>query len=953
MADSNDSNKTLSEILQTLKEQKKFQSFQQDHLVKIEKAHKETIQAASKIAIATKESSKKSDGLFGSLQKLFSKSGNKEAEFEKAQAEKIKAKETKKQTIFLEQIVNGISGLGESMNNLANSLKEKAKGGLGMVIAGLIAPIVIIVNFFKQLSAEFRFLKKLTGGGLKKIFAPLKNFLNSEKGIGKFFGDFAKKMNPKNWKWVQSLNPKNWKWVQSIQTFFAESKSFQKISKTFKSVKESLGKAVKWVLKIVDPMVDFFKSILGIGKTAGETVGKAGKIMKWASSFGKTLGKIFLPITFLMSAFDFITGFMAGYKEDGIMGGLKGGLTELFKGLLGFPLDLLTRGVSWIFEKFGWTSLSKKMDSWTEEGGFSGLIEKFIGGFFDAIKSVVEWVKDLFKDPLGTLKETWNQLLGGVASIGEWLGQMYGKVAEWFGTLFENPMIKIEETWNNLLGGVASIGEWLKKTLISPIGDWFSKTFSFDSFKKILASAVKLIFMPVEIIKSKLLNPAADWLGKIFGFDSSEFTDFSVMNEAEKMWGKVKKWFGEIFTFDFSKIKMPDLDLTEGIKGLVRGMLDALSLIPGIGKLIEKTDLFKWANAKPKPKPKSPSISNAQIKEGLSDGKTFRDDSYFDKGASYQQWSQSEEGKGYLKKYFGGKGFGPGKGKKAYAAWKEGKPAKATPVKSKEGKPAKATPVKSGGGSAIRKINPKSLGIDWDFISKKEGGAQLKGYVPDPEGSKSGVTIATGFDLGARSLKDISGLSPELQAKLAPYLGKQKYEAQAALQANPLTITKEEAKQIDRISKAKAVSKLQNEWNKYAEKTGGKRFEELSSSQQTVAASVAFQYGSLSKTPNFRKAMQSGNWTQAVNELNNFGDSYSTRRKSEAMYLQASLDPSMRMQNLNSLQNDNMNLKTLKGQQAPVMVNAPKTINNNGGGTNLVMPKNAQHDKMIVYSTEA
>lgn len=917
MADSNDSNKTLSEILQTLKEQKKFQSFQQDHLVKIEKAHKETIQAASKIAIATKESSKKSDGLFGSLQKLFSKSGNKEAEFEKAQAEKIKAKETQKQTIFLEQIVNGIGGLGESMNNLANSLKEKTKGGLGMVIAGLIAPIVIIVNFFKQLSAEFRFLKKLTGGGLKKIFAPLKNFLNSEKGIGKFFGDFAKKMNPKNWKWVQSLNPKNWKWVQSIQTFFAESKSFQKISKTFKSVKESLGKAVKWVLKIVDPMVDFFKSILDIGKTAGETVGKAGKIMKWASSFGKTLGKIFLPITFLMSAFDFITGFMDGYKEDGIMGGLKSGLTELFKGLLGFPLDLLTKGVSWIFEKFGWTSLSKKMDSWTEEGGFSGLIEKFIGGFFDAIKSVVEWVKDLFKDPLGTLKETWNQLLGGVASI----------------------------------------GEWLEKILIIPIGDWFSKTFSFGSFEKVLASAVKLIFMPVKIIKSNLLNPAAKWLGKIFGFDSSQFTDFSVMDRATKMWENVKKWFDDIFTFEWPKIEMPDMG--EMLKGFAPKK-DSLAwkILPG--------GLYEMVyGGKPKP---PPTQEEQEIKDRTGTEFVYKTP---EERKQIEKERRAQEDK---KKTTGGATTAVAKGdidgieaeiEAIDIKWSyENNPQEAAKlIKRKKqlmkDKKAildsrKATPVKSGGGSAIRKINPKSLGIDWDFISKKEGGAQLKGYVPDPEGSKSGVTIATGFDLGARSLKDISGLSPELQSKLAPYLGKQKYEAQAALQANPLTITKEEAKQIDRISKAKAVNKLQNEWNKYAEKTGGKRFEELSSSQQTVAASVAFQYGSLSKTPNFRKAMQSGNWTQAVNELNNFGDSYSTRRKSEAMYLQASLDPSMRMQNLNSLQNDNMNLKTLKGQQAPVIVNAPKTVNNNsGGGTNLVMPKNAQHDKMVVYSTEA
>lgn len=208
----------------------------------------------------------------------------------------------------------------------------------------------------------------------------------------------------------------------------------------------------------------------------------------------------------------------------------------------------------------------------------------------------------------------------------------------------------------------------------------------------------------------------------------------------------------------------------------------------------------------------------------------------------------------------------------------------------------KATPVKS------TKVNPKNIGIDWDFISKKEGGSMLNGYVPDPDGSKSGVTIATGFDLGARSIKDLQGLPQDLQAKLAPYLGLHGQDAVAMLRKQPLKISAKEAKLIDKMSKGAAVNKLQREWNKRAEETGGKRFEDLTSAQQTIAASVAFQYGSLSKTPNFRKAMQSGDWSKAVNELNNFGDSYSTRRQSEAKYLMASLDPNKRTQAMRALE---------------------------------------------------
>ena len=61
--------------------------------------------------------------------------------------------------------------------------------------------------------------------------------------------------------------------------------------------------------------------------------------------------------------------------------------------------------------------------------------------------------------------------------------------------------------------------------------------------------------------------------------------------------------------------------------------------------------------------------------------------------------------------------------------------------------------------------------IDWDFIAEQEGSRKLKGYVPNAGGSKSGVTIATGFDLGARNLSDLSGLPQAIIDKLTPFLG--------------------------------------------------------------------------------------------------------------------------------------------------------------------------------------
>ena len=63
--------------------------------------------------------------------------------------------------------------------------------------------------------------------------------------------------------------------------------------------------------------------------------------------------------------------------------------------------------------------------------------------------------------------------------------------------------------------------------------------------------------------------------------------------------------------------------------------------------------------------------------------------------------------------------------------------------------------------------------IDYKFLSDLEGGSKTMGYVPAASVSKSGVTIATGFDLGQRNENDLKSLklSVALTNKLKPYLG--------------------------------------------------------------------------------------------------------------------------------------------------------------------------------------
>jgi len=169
--------------------------------------------------------------------------------------------------------------------------------------------------------------------------------------------------------------------------------------------------------------------------------------------------------------------------------------------------------------------------------------------------------------------------------------------------------------------------------------------------------------------------------------------------------------------------------------------------------------------------------------------------------------------------------------------------------------------------------------IDFDFILKQEG-FETKGYVPDAENSKSGVTIASGFDLGARKLSDLKGLPQDIIDLLSPFLGFQGAEASEI--APNLEVSEDQAKIINEFAKSEAITNLKTKW----ENATGTSFDDLGTEQATVLASVAFQYGDLeSRTPNFWKQTTSGDWVGAYKNLLKFGDRYTSRRLDEAALL--------------------------------------------------------------------
>ena len=172
--------------------------------------------------------------------------------------------------------------------------------------------------------------------------------------------------------------------------------------------------------------------------------------------------------------------------------------------------------------------------------------------------------------------------------------------------------------------------------------------------------------------------------------------------------------------------------------------------------------------------------------------------------------------------------------------------------------------------------------INWDFILEQEG-FETTGYVPDAENSKSGVTIASGFDLGARKESDLKGLPEEIIELLKPFLGFTGVEASEI--APKLKVSDDQAKIINEFAKSTELAKLKTKW----QNATGTNFDDLPTEQATVLTSVAYQYGDLeSRTPNFWKQTTSGDWVGAYKNLLNFGDRYESRRLNEAQLLWSS-----------------------------------------------------------------
>ncbi len=196
--------------------------------------------------------------------------------------------------------------------------------------------------------------------------------------------------------------------------------------------------------------------------------------------------------------------------------------------------------------------------------------------------------------------------------------------------------------------------------------------------------------------------------------------------------------------------------------------------------------------------------------------------------------------------------------------------------------------------------------VDFAFMAKLEGNQWLRGYVPirgTKVVGKSGVTIATGFDIGQWSkdqLDDI-GLTPTLVAKLKPFAsphrfkGMTKAEVVAAItKIGPVPeVSVTEANAIDEASMTSLLKTAAKNWDRLKDKAVP-AFRTLPQGWQTVWLSRTFQegpsYPATKLGAAFGAAARKGDWAAAIKALKAYTQ-YAERAVPEAKLLESELPP--------------------------------------------------------------
>lgn len=324
---------------------------------------------------------------------------------EKFLAMPITTNEDKAETAKMnEAMLKALQDLGKDKDEPLKDIKEGLS--LGPIIAGIGIALASMVGVVSAFVKNLKFWIDLLTP--EKLFQKFKKFdKNFEKVIAEIISGF-KSVFSKSFKSIFESKP--------LQSFFDTfnkiidfvkkpfvTTSLDKFNKFFGNQRESL------LTRLIDPFMDAFKiikdlisgpvgKVKGIFTGIGDALGTFTKMFKGV--FG-IIGKLMLPVTILMTAWDTVKGAIEGYEQGGVLGAIQGAVEGLIKSVLVAPLDMLREAVAWIAGMFGFENAQKELESFDLNTMFEDLMDAITSPIL-TLKLVFSKVKDFFIDSINS-----------------------------------------------------------------------------------------------------------------------------------------------------------------------------------------------------------------------------------------------------------------------------------------------------------------------------------------------------------------------------------------------------------------------------------------------------------------------------------------------------------------------------------------------------------------------
>lgn len=155
------------------------------------------------------------------------------------------------------------------------------------------------------------------------------------------------------------------------------------------------GGMMKIVTTLFSSIGSVFSGLMGLATKIPMLVSKAMPFLKQGAKFFKQIfKKLFWPVTAILAALEFIDGFIAGYKEGGILEGIKQGFESVINSFIDVPLNMLKDMVAWVAGKLGFENIEESLNSFDVD--FSSIVGDGLQFLFDFIADIPNKLKQMF-----------------------------------------------------------------------------------------------------------------------------------------------------------------------------------------------------------------------------------------------------------------------------------------------------------------------------------------------------------------------------------------------------------------------------------------------------------------------------------------------------------------------------------------------------------------------------